>query len=122
MDSEEVTDHTTWRWLWVHTARQIIFSLALPPTYEPIQIHYGWGVCNRADQTTLLLHPSGGSHESGDLSLTISGQPTAVIPRDGRAYTEYVEYVTEVVARALQECFANEAAGEPREGSHTLTH
>ena len=122
MDAEELTDHTTWRWLWVHTARQIIFSLALPPTYEPVQIGYSWGACSYANQTTLLLHPSGGGHESGDLSLTISGQPTTAIPRDGRAYTEYVQYVTDVVAWALQECFANEAAGEPRIGGRILTH
>lgn len=122
MDAEQLTDDTTWHWLWVHTARQVIANLELPANFEPIQIDYGWGARNCISQTILLLHPSGTSRETGDLSLTISGQPTSIIPRDGRPYTEYVEYVSGVVAHTLQECFADQAAGELHIDDHTLMH
>jgi hypothetical protein len=121
MDAEQRTDSTTWHWLWAHTARQVISALLLPDTYEPIQIGYGWGARSCVSQTMLLLHPTDVSHDTGELSLTIAGQPTTVIPRDGRSYTEYVEYVASVVARALEECSANKATGEPRLNGDTFT-
>jgi hypothetical protein len=114
MDAEQLADDTTWHWLWAHTARQIITTLEVPVNFEPVQISHGWGARSRASQTIILLHPSVGDRQIGDLSLTISGQLTRAIPRDGRPYTEYVEYVAGVVARALQEHIASQTAGEPR--------
>jgi hypothetical protein len=111
MDAEQLAGHTTWRWLWEHTARQIIAGLALPPSHEPVALAYAWGVRNRDTQATLLLlHPSGASHGAGDLALTVAGQASAVISRDGLPYVEYVERASKVVARALQGCLASEAA------------
>jgi hypothetical protein len=121
MDAEQLRDYTTWRWLWAHTARQIISALALPANYELVQIGYGWAARSCTSQMTLRLHPSGANHDSGDLSLSISGRPTSVIPREGRQYAEYVEYAAEVVARAFQEYFADESLGEPTTSRPTPT-
>lgn len=111
MDTEQLAGYTTWRWLWEHTARQIIAALALPPNHEPVALGYAWGVRNRDTRATLLLlHPSGAGHDTGDLALTIAGQASAVIPRDGLPYVEYVERAGQAVARTLHDCLASEAA------------
>lgn len=120
MDAEQLSGYTTWRWLWAHTARQIIAALALPADYERVEIAYGTGVRSCGGDMALLLHPSGAGHEIGDLSLTIAGQPAAVIPREGRAYTDYVDHVATVVGRALHECGANDLAGTPHERPSTI--
>lgn len=114
MDAETLAGYTTWRWLWEHTARQIIAALAVPATHEPVGLSYGWGVRNRETHTTLmLLHPSGTGHGIGDLSLTIAGRPAAVIPRDDLTYVEYIERASQVAAGALLQCLASEAADMP---------
>jgi nitrous oxidase accessory protein NosD len=107
---DALSGYTTWRWLWAHTARQIIAALALPADYERVEVAYGTGVRSCGGDMALLLHPSGAGHAIGDLSLTIAGQPAAVIPRDGRAYTDYVEHVATVVGHVLQASYAHAAA------------
>src|SRR5215212_10041531 len=101
MDAEQLTGYTTWRWLWTHTAQQIIAVRSLPSCYQSIQISYGWGVCSHTGQTILLLHPSGANRMTGDLTLSILGQPSSVIARNDRTYVEYIQRVTEIVEQVL---------------------
>jgi len=107
MDSEQLSDYTTWRWLWAHAARQIVATLTLPANYERVEIGYGAGVRSYGGEPVLLLHPSGAGHKSGDLSITVAGQPASAIPREGRAYADYVERVAAVVEQTLQDCYAS---------------
>ena len=93
---ETLVAEQTWRLLWSHAAYQIISSL--PSTgYERVAVGYGWGLRNRANQHALLIHPTGNGRETGDLSLTVRGSGTQVIPRCGASYPDYLENVADIV-------------------------
>ena len=95
---ETLATEQTWRLLWSHAAQQIISTLPSAPGSERIAVGYGWGVRNSADPCrALLVHPTGNGRETGDLSLTVRGSGTHVIPRCGASYIEYLDTVADIV-------------------------
>ena len=94
---ETVAAEHTWRLLWSHAAHEIASSLS-SEEYERVAVGYGWGLrCRANPQHALLIHPTGTGREAGDLSLTVRGSGTHVIPRCGASYTDYLESVADVV-------------------------
>jgi hypothetical protein len=94
----EITAEQTWRLLWSRAACDIISALPSSSCYERIQVGAGWGLRSRSDrQRALLLHPSGGAREIGDLALTLLGHGTQVIPRCSLSYPEYLHEVADIV-------------------------
>ena len=95
---EALIAEQTWRLLWSHATHQIISALPIAPAYERIVVGYGWGLRSRADRRrALLLHPTGNGRDTGDLSLTVLGSGTHVIPRCGMGYPEYLDRVADIV-------------------------
>jgi len=94
---ETLVAEQTWQLLWSHAADQLI--AALPPAgCERITLGYACGLRNRANpQLALLVHPTGTGRETGDLSLTVRGSGTQVIPRCGASYTDYLENVADIL-------------------------
>ncbi len=94
----------TWQLLWRHAAYQSMVAYPVSPTYERVTAGYGWGLRDRADRRrALLIHPSGAGRDLGELSLTILGAGTQVIPRRNRTYPAYLVAVTAAVATALEQ-------------------
>jgi len=95
---ETLVAEQTWRLLWSHAAHQIISSLPSASNYERVAVGSGWGLRNPAHpHRALLLHPASNGRESGDLSLTVRGSGTQVIPRCGASYTDYLDNVADIV-------------------------
>ncbi len=114
---ETPPESLTWRWLWAHAAKQIVASLVLPAGYEAVTFGYSQGICSRADQSmVLLLHPSGTQRANGDLAITMRGQASLSIARDGRTYPEYLEWVGQQVA-AIFAAYLAAAESAPAAGA-----
>ena len=95
---ETLVAEQTWRLLWSHAAHQIISSLPVAANYERVAVGSGWGLRSPTDPNrALLLHPTGNGREGGDLSLTVRGSGTHVIPRCGVSYTDYLDNVADIV-------------------------
>ena|SRR5215212_11980295 len=94
---ETLIAEQTWQLLWSHAAYQLI--AALPSAgCDRITLGYGSGLCNRANpQLALLVHPTGTGRETGDLSLSVRGSGTQVIPRCGANYIDYLENVADIL-------------------------
>lgn len=98
MVTETLADKQLWRLLWAHAAYQVVCTTPAAAHYETISAGYGWGLRNRDDQRrALLVHPSSTDCEIGDLSLTVLGVGTHVIPRCSRSYTDYLAEVKDIV-------------------------
>lgn len=88
----------TWRLLWAHATYQIVSNVPSAEVYEPVSVGYGWGLRNPEDRRrALVIHPTADGREIGDLSLTILGVGTQIIPRCGASYVDYLEAVADVV-------------------------
>ena len=113
MIASTTTTELTWRLLWSHTARHVISDVASDAALEEVSAGYGWGL-RRSDnpRRALLVHPTGNDREAGDLSLTVLGQGTHVIPRAGSNYREYLGLVTDAVETAAHFYLAASAAQE----------
>lgn len=95
---ETLIAEQTWRLLWSQASNQIISALPTMPGCERLAVGYGWGLRSHADRRrALLLHPTGNGRENGDLSLTVLGSGTQVIPRCGCSYPEYLDRVADIV-------------------------
>ncbi len=83
--STSITD-TTWRLLWAHTAHLVINELPESASTERVSAGLGWGIRRKDNpRQAILIHPTANQREVGDLSLTVLGQGTQVIPRAGLA-------------------------------------
>lgn len=104
--ASEETDQQTWHYFWSYTASQIIASLS-PAAHHDSNGAHGWGLHDPANpQRSLLLHPSNKEKRHlGDLSLTLLGQSTFVLPRDGLSYVAYIRYVTQEVQKTANAFF-----------------
>jgi hypothetical protein len=101
MVADTLVADQTWRLLWCHAARQIINDVVLEAGWIRVAAGYGWGLRLRgAQQRALLVHPTAGNHEAGDLSLTVLGAGTHVIPRAGQSYDQYIDQVRDAVETA----------------------
>ncbi len=102
----EETDLQTWHYFWSYAASQIIASLS-PATHKNPEGGQGWGLHDPTNpQRSLLLHPSNKEkRQIGDLSLTLLGQGTVVLPRNGLSYIGYVRFVTEEVKKTSNAFF-----------------
>lgn len=95
---ETLVAEQTWRLLWSQATYQIISALPTSPQYERLAVGYGWGLRSRDNhRRALLLHPTGNGREAGDLSMTVIGSGTHVIPRCGLGYPEYLDHVADIV-------------------------
>ena len=93
----------SWRLLWEHAAYQVVTSLPSDPALECASAGYGWGLRNATNsRQALLIHPSAHGREIGDLSLTVLGHGTQVIPRCNYSYTKYLNAVADVVETVAQ--------------------
>jgi len=93
----------TWQLLWCHAAYQSMAACPVSSAFERVTAGYGWGLRDRADRRrALLIHPSGAGRALGELSLTILGTGTQVIPRCNRSYPAYLAAVTAAIATALE--------------------
>lgn len=101
MVTEALATEQIWRSLWSHTAEQIISTLPHCSKYERIAVGPAWGFRSMSDPSrALLLHPTGTGRETGDLSLTVRGEGTVVLPRCGMSYIEYLDAATNVASVA----------------------
>jgi hypothetical protein len=95
------TTDLTWRMLWSHTARHVISEVEADSQVELVSAGYGWGLRLKDDtRCALLVHPTGSDRDVGDLSLTVLGYGTQVIPRAGGCYQSYVSQVVDAVEAA----------------------
>jgi hypothetical protein len=93
----------TWRLLWSHTAQQVITDIAHEHGGNPVAAGYGWGLRSARDpRCALLVHPTAVGRDAGDLSLTVLGAGTHVIPRADLPYPIYISLVQEAVEAAAQ--------------------
>lgn len=98
--STSITD-TTWRLLWAHTAHLVINELPENNSTERVSAGLGWGIRRKDNpRQAILIHPTANQREVGDLSLTVLGQGTQVIPRAGKSYTDYLEMVVDAAEAA----------------------
>jgi hypothetical protein len=95
MKSATLATEQTWRCLWSHAAYDIISSFPSTTHYDRIQVGSGWGFRNPANHHQ--AHPSGNGREVGDLSLTVLGQGTQVIPRCSYSYPNYLDEVIDII-------------------------
>ena len=102
------TDKQTWQSLWSHTASEIISSFSDPFSRNRLAADHCWGLYDPANpQRMLCLHPSSmGKRAIGDLSLTMLGAGTFVIPRNGSSYVEYIRQVSDVVKATAKPFFS----------------
>lgn len=93
----------TWRLLWSHTAHKLVTDIAIGRGEAPVSAGYGWGL-RSANNTrcALLVHPTSVDRDAGDLSLTVLGAGTHVIPRADLPYPVYISLVQEAVEAAAQ--------------------
>lgn len=87
----------TWRLLWSHAAYQVISAFPTDTRYEIVEAGYGWGVRNTLTQRALLIHPTGADREIGDLSLTVRGEGSQIIPRCGSDFISYLNQTSDIV-------------------------
>lgn len=100
---ETVRSEQTWRLLWSHASYQVISTLPTIGHHETICAGYGWGFRNAANQKrAVLVHPTADGREIGDLSLTILGVGTQVIPRCNTTLPQYLDTVRDVVQTAVE--------------------
>ena len=101
MVTSTTTTDLTWRLLWSHTARRVVSELLTEELLEEVAAGYGWGL-RRCDDTrcALLVHPTSHDRDIGDLSLTVLGHGTHIIPRAGSSYQDYIGIVTDAVEAA----------------------
>lgn len=103
MIASTTTTDMTWRLLWSHTARHIVNDLSIYPELELVSAGYGWGLRRNDDhRCALLVHPTGSDRDAGDLSLTILGQGTHVIPRADSSFHDYFGLVADAVETAAR--------------------
>ena len=103
MAPETLEDELTWRLLWSHAAEQVIAELSINPPVEPLTAGYGYGLRRSEDKhRALLVHPTADDREAGDLSLTVLGKGTHVIPRAGSSYPQYISLVQDAVETAAR--------------------
>jgi hypothetical protein len=108
MAAEKLPYEQTWRLLWSHAAYQVISALPTSFDYDCVAVGYGWGLRNRADgRRALLIHPSGSGREVGDLSLTVPGSGTQVIPRFDQDYIAYLDVVADIVETTARSYLSN---------------
>lgn len=101
MVTSTTTTDITWRLLWSHTARHVISEVTTDSGLELVSAGYGWGLRRSDDmRCALLVHPTGNDRDVGDLSLTVLGHGTQVIPRAGSCYQSYVGQVIDAVEAA----------------------
>lgn len=92
---------TTWRLLWAHTAHIVIDELPENASIERVSAGHGWGIRRKDNpRQAILVHPTASHREVGDLSLTVLGQGTQVIPRAGKSYADYLEMVIDAAEAA----------------------
>lgn len=102
MIAETSNAEQTWRMLWSHAAQQVIETLPAASQCECVALGYGWGLRSRAaHRCALVIHPSSNARHIGDLTMTIAGVGTQVIPRGGLNYTNYLDIVATVAQAAL---------------------
>ena len=88
----------TWRLLWSHTAYQVVSALSTHEACESSAVGYGWGLRHTSDPSrAVLLHPTAHGREIGDLSLTVCGKGTHIIPRCNTDFVHYLHTVSDVV-------------------------
>lgn len=92
----------TWRLLWSHAAHQVVSTLPPHGECELVFAGYGWGVRNTRTRRALLIHPTARLRDVGDLSLTVRGEGTQVIPRLGSDLPQYLDHVTDIVETMLR--------------------
>lgn len=99
---ETGSDKQLWQLLWAHAAHQVVLALPAVSGCETLAAGYGWGLRRCADRRhAVLVHPSGEDSAVGDLSLTVLGFGTQVIPRCGRSYPDYLAEVADVVETTI---------------------
>lgn len=95
---EAVKTEQMWRLLWSHATYQVVSTLSHAEHVEAVCAGCGWGLRNTADRRrALVVHPTADGREIGDLSLTILGVGTQVIPRCNSDFTQYLATVRDVV-------------------------
>lgn len=99
MVTTTVDAEQTWRLLWSNTAHQLVSGL---PAYsgprEIVGVGYGWGVRSTEDRRrAILLHPTTEGREIGDLSLTVCGKGSQIIPRYNSDFIHYLHTVRDVI-------------------------
>ena len=93
----------TWRLLWSHTAQKLISDIAQERGGKPVAAGYGWGLRSDTNpRCALLVHPTAGDRDAGDLSLTVLGAGTHVIPRADLSYPVYISLVQDAIEVAAQ--------------------
>jgi hypothetical protein len=98
MVTTTVDAEQTWRLLWSHTASQIISALPAYRSCEATAVGYGWGLRHTRDpRRAILLHPTAEGREIGDLSLTVCGKGSQIIPRCNSDFIRYLHAVTDAV-------------------------
>lgn len=86
--------------LWSHAALQVVL-MSCPAQYECSEVGLGWGLRNpQVPRRALLVHPSTEGTVLGELSLTVPGLGTRILPRDDRTYVEYLNSAVAVVSSA----------------------
>ena len=84
--------------LWSHAALQVVL-MSCPTLYECSPVGIGWGVRNpQVRRRAILVHPSADPSVAGELSLTVPGLGTRVLPRDDRSYVEYLASAVALVS------------------------
>lgn len=98
---ETVHTEQMWRLLWSHASYQVISAVPTDAEHEAVCAGYGWGI-RRSDnrRSALLIHPTAEGREVGELSLTILGVGTQVIPRCNTDFPCYLNAVRDVVETA----------------------
>jgi hypothetical protein len=108
MAVETLSNEQTWRLLWSHAAYQVISTLPKNFEYDCVSVGYGWGLRNRSDgRRAILIHPTGNGRELGDLSVTVPGSGTHVIPRFDRNYIAYLDVVADIVETTARSHLSN---------------
>ena len=99
---ETVHTEQMWRLLWSHASYQVISAVPIDNNHEAVCAGYGWGI-RRADdrRSALLVHPTANDREVGELSLTILGVGTQVIPRCDSDFPQYLNAVRDVVETTI---------------------
>lgn len=93
----------TWRLLWSHTAHKLVSDVAQEGAWKPVAAGYGWGLRSTSNpRCALLVHPTAEHRDAGDLSLTVLGAGTHVIPRADLPYPVYISLVQDAVEVAAQ--------------------
>lgn len=99
-------DQHLWHLLWSHAVYQVLAALVDPSPLQLANGSYWWGVCDPANpRRALLLHPSAHGQQTGELAVTVLGEATTVIARNGLGYVEYLDAVTARVRSLMTPLF-----------------